>query len=109
MPANGETSYVHCKPVLPVDVSLSLLKKEVNLYDTAGAPDPKRPCRMHGVLIMKDNVNFKLVYDEFNQADRIQIGFKIFGARTSIWRVRLKPSQHQVHLQRSNTIARNHF
>lgn len=56
MPANGESAYIPCKPVVPVDVSLSLLKKEVALYDTVGAPDPKRPCRMHGVLIMKDNV-----------------------------------------------------
>lgn len=56
MPANGESAYVPCKPIVPVDVSLSLLKKEVSLYDTVGAPDPKRPCRMHGVLIMKDNV-----------------------------------------------------
>jgi len=56
MPANGEPAYIPCKPVVPVDVSLSLLKKEVALYDTAGPPDPKRPCRMHGVLIMKDGV-----------------------------------------------------
>jgi len=56
MPANGESAYIPCKPVVPVDVSLSLLKKEIALYDTTGAPDPKRPCRMHGVLIMKDSV-----------------------------------------------------
>lgn len=56
MPANGESAYIPCKPVVPVDVSLSLLKKEMALYDTVGAPDPKRPCRMHGVLVMKDNV-----------------------------------------------------
>jgi integrator complex subunit 11 len=57
MPANGESAYIPCKPVVPVDVSLSLLKKEMALYDTVGAPDPKRPCRMHGVLVMKDNVS----------------------------------------------------
>ena len=42
MPANGESAYVPCKPIVPMDVSLSLLKKEVSLYDTVGAPDPKR-------------------------------------------------------------------
>ncbi len=57
MPANGESAYIPCKPVVPVDVSLSLLKKEMALYDTVGAPDPKRPCRMHGILVMKDNVS----------------------------------------------------
>jgi len=56
MPANGESACISCKPVVPMDVSLSLLKKEVALYDTAGPPDPKSPCRMHGVLIMKDGV-----------------------------------------------------
>jgi len=56
MPANGETAYIPCKPVVPVDVSLSLLKKEVALYDAAGPPDSQRPCRLHGVLIMKDGV-----------------------------------------------------
>ena len=70
MPANGESAYIPCKPVVPVDVSLSLLKKEVALYDTVGAPDPKRPCRMHGVLIMKDNVLYQNLksYVAFDQS-----------------------------------------
>jgi len=90
MPANGESAYIPCKPVVPVDVSLSLLKKEVALYDTVGAPDPKRPCRMHGVLIMKDNVLPKNPF--YLKLHWLLIlgflGFEASGTRTSLWRVR---------------------
>jgi integrator complex subunit 11 len=89
MPANGESAYIPCKPVVPVDVSLSLLKKEMALYDTVGAPDPKRPCRMHGVLVMKDNVSVLV----FSYTFCLHFYSFFFGHRfSSLW----NPSRHSV-------------
>ncbi|KAJ8016925.1 hypothetical protein DPEC_G00012420 [Dallia pectoralis] len=61
MPANGETITVLTNPSVPVDISLSLLKREMAL----GGPltDPKKPRTMHGTLIMKDN-SLRLVSPE---------------------------------------------
>ncbi|XP_028663570.1 integrator complex subunit 11 [Erpetoichthys calabaricus] len=60
MPANGETTTITTNPNIPVDISLSLLKRE----SVPGAlPDPKKPRIMHGTLIMKDN-SLRLVSSE---------------------------------------------
>ncbi|XP_066547569.1 integrator complex subunit 11 [Amia ocellicauda] len=53
MPANGETSTMITNPNVPVDISLSLLKREAALGGPL--PDPKKPRPMHGTLIMKDS------------------------------------------------------
>ncbi|OWF52067.1 integrator complex subunit 11-like [Mizuhopecten yessoensis] len=52
MPANGETAVMETKHNIPVDISLSLLKREsakVGLLP----PDAKRPRVLHGALVMK--------------------------------------------------------
>ncbi|KAM4563203.1 integrator complex subunit 11 [Odontesthes bonariensis] len=61
MPANGETATVTTNPSVPVDMSLNLLKREMALGGPL--PDPKKPCTMHGTLIMKEN-SLKLVSSE---------------------------------------------
>uniref|UniRef100_H3BHM8 Integrator complex subunit 11 n=1 Tax=Latimeria chalumnae TaxID=7897 RepID=H3BHM8_LATCH len=60
MPANGETITEETNPNIPVDISLSLLKREAAL---GLQPDPKKPKLLHGTLIMKDN-NLRLVSPE---------------------------------------------
>ncbi|XP_041130541.1 integrator complex subunit 11 isoform X1 [Polyodon spathula] len=52
MPANGETATTVTNPSVPVDIALSLLKREAAL---GPLPDPKKPRTMHGTLIVKDN------------------------------------------------------
>ena len=54
MPANGETCVVNTSMMIPLDVSLKLLKAEAQKNNSL-PPDPKRPRVMHGVLVMKDN------------------------------------------------------
>jgi len=54
MPANGETCVVNTSMMIPLDVSLKLLKAEAHKHNLL-PPDPKRPRVMHGVLVMKDN------------------------------------------------------
>ncbi|XP_022050873.1 integrator complex subunit 11 [Acanthochromis polyacanthus] len=61
MPANGETATITTNPSVPVDISLSLLKREMALGGSL--PDPKKPRTMHGTLIMKEN-SLKLVSSE---------------------------------------------
>ncbi|TRY71333.1 hypothetical protein DNTS_016573 [Danionella cerebrum] len=61
MPANGETTTVVTNPSVPVDISLGLLKRELELGGPL--PDAKRPRTMHGTLIMKDN-SLRLVSPE---------------------------------------------
>ncbi|KAK6472444.1 integrator complex subunit 11 [Huso huso] len=60
MPANGETATTVTNPNVPVDIALSLLKREAAL---GPLPDPKKPRTMHGTLIMKDN-SLRLVAPE---------------------------------------------
>lgn len=60
MPCNGETITIDTEPNVPVDISLSLLKKESAL---SFGPDCKKPRLMHGTLIMKNN-NMQLVSPE---------------------------------------------
>ncbi|XP_078281609.1 integrator complex subunit 11 isoform X3 [Rhinoraja longicauda] len=52
MPANGETATIVTNPNIPVDISLSLLKRDSAL---GPIPDPKKQKLMHGTLIIKDN------------------------------------------------------
>ncbi|KAL4623764.1 integrator complex subunit 11 [Arapaima gigas] len=61
MPANGETATIPTNPSVPVDISLSLLKREAALGGPL--PDPKRPRTMHATLIMKDS-SLRLVCPE---------------------------------------------
>uniref|UniRef100_A0A8C5Q8V2 Integrator complex subunit 11 n=1 Tax=Leptobrachium leishanense TaxID=445787 RepID=A0A8C5Q8V2_9ANUR len=60
MPCNGETVSIPTNPNIPVDISLSLLKKE---SAQSVGPDCKKPKLLHGTLIMKDN-NMRLVSPE---------------------------------------------
>ncbi|MBN3279245.1 INT11 protein, partial [Polyodon spathula] len=60
MPANGETATTVTNPSVPVDIALSLLKREAAL---GPLPDPKKPRTMHGTLIVKDN-SLRLVAPE---------------------------------------------
>lgn len=53
MPANGETATVETNPSVPVDISLNLLKREMELGGPL--PDVKKPRTLHGTIIMKDN------------------------------------------------------
>lgn len=53
-PANGETVTIETKHNLPVDVSLSLLKREASKIGLL-PPDAKRPRVLHGALVMKGN------------------------------------------------------
>jgi len=55
MPANGETCSITTTPDIPVDIDLSLIKREEYEYDQL-PPNPKRQRLIHGVLVMKDNV-----------------------------------------------------
>ncbi|KAK6175518.1 hypothetical protein SNE40_013967 [Patella caerulea] len=56
MPANGETAEIETKHNIPVDISLNLLKRECSLTSSAlEPPDAKRPCVLHGALVMKGN------------------------------------------------------
>ncbi|XP_076365193.1 integrator complex subunit 11 isoform X2 [Tachypleus tridentatus] len=51
MPANGETVCMPARVVIPVDVSLKLLKRELS----QSGSDPKKPRILHGALMMFDN------------------------------------------------------
>ncbi|XP_065559432.1 integrator complex subunit 11-like isoform X3 [Artemia franciscana] len=55
MPANGETAVI--KTALPVHavIDQGLLMKCKQKYEM-NPPDPKRPCLVHGVLVVKDDV-----------------------------------------------------
>ncbi|GFO05810.1 integrator complex subunit 11 [Plakobranchus ocellatus] len=53
MPANGETSVIHTKHNLPIDTSLSLLKRQMVPAEDSEEPDPKRLRILHGALLMK--------------------------------------------------------
>jgi integrator complex subunit 11 len=53
MPANGETCTITANPDIPVDIQLSIVKKEQAEYDLQ-PPDPKRQRLIHGVLIMNE-------------------------------------------------------
>lgn len=64
MPANGETSKIITKPDIPVEIALPLVKKEESEYDLH-PPDPKRQRLLHGVMIMKDNVSFCFLSNDF--------------------------------------------
>lgn len=55
MPANGETVSIETTANIPIDVSLSLLKRKSDSTPES-ALDPKQPRIMHGALIMADNV-----------------------------------------------------
>ncbi|XP_060071309.1 integrator complex subunit 11-like [Ylistrum balloti] len=52
MPANGETAVMDTKHNIPVDISLSLLKRESSKVGLL-PPDAKRPRVLHGALVMK--------------------------------------------------------
>ncbi|KAK2702231.1 hypothetical protein QYM36_019158 [Artemia franciscana] len=54
MPANGETAVI--KTALPVRavIDQGLLMKSKQKYEM-NPPDPKRPCLVHGVLVVKDD------------------------------------------------------
>ncbi|XP_065583848.1 integrator complex subunit 11-like isoform X4 [Artemia franciscana] len=56
MPANGETAVI--KTALPVRavIDQGLLMKSKQKYEM-NPPDPKRPCLVHGVLVVKDDLN----------------------------------------------------
>ncbi|ESO84307.1 hypothetical protein LOTGIDRAFT_132302, partial [Lottia gigantea] len=54
MPANGETAEIETVHDIPVDISLNLLKRESSLASSK-PPDPKKPCVLHGALVMKSN------------------------------------------------------
>ncbi|KAL5013863.1 hypothetical protein ScPMuIL_008133 [Solemya velum] len=54
MPANGETVCITTSHNIPVDMSLSLLKREAALSGVF-PPDPKRPRILHGALVMRGN------------------------------------------------------
>lgn len=56
MPANGETCTIKTNPDIPVDIQLSIVKKEKTEY-CLQPPDPKRQRLIHGVLIMNEKVN----------------------------------------------------
>lgn len=60
MPANGETAVI--KTALPVHavIDQGLLMKCKQKYEM-NPPDPKRPCLVHGVLVVKDDVSGPLV------------------------------------------------
>lgn len=60
MPANGETVTLIANPNIPVDISLSLLKREASV---GPLPDPKKPKIMHGTLIIKEG-SLRLVSPE---------------------------------------------
>ncbi|RUS69585.1 hypothetical protein EGW08_022655 [Elysia chlorotica] len=53
MPANGETSFIKTKHNLPIDTSLSLLKRQLMPAEESDEPDPKRLRVLHGALLMK--------------------------------------------------------
>ncbi|GFR86819.1 integrator complex subunit 11-like [Elysia marginata] len=53
MPANGETSLIKTKHNLPIDTSLSLLKRQMVPAEESDEPDPKRLRVLHGALLMK--------------------------------------------------------
>ncbi|EEC05985.1 integrator complex subunit 11 [Ixodes scapularis] len=51
MPANGETVQIDTPDIIPIDVSLPLLKRALS----QGGSDSKKPKLIHGALIMQDN------------------------------------------------------
>ncbi|XP_064611089.1 integrator complex subunit 11-like isoform X1 [Liolophura sinensis] len=53
-PANGETVSIATQHNIPVDISLSLLKREAAAAALV-PPDPKKPRILHGALLMKGN------------------------------------------------------
>lgn len=53
-PANGETVTIETQHNIPVDISLSLLKREAS-FAGLEAPDPKKQRVLHGCLVMKGN------------------------------------------------------
>lgn len=60
MPANGETAVI--KTALPVRavIDQGILMQSKQKYEM-NPPDPKRPCLVHGVLVVKDDVSGPLV------------------------------------------------
>ncbi|KAG1651815.1 Integrator complex subunit 11 [Nymphon striatum] len=52
-PANGETVTIETSSIIPVDVSMKLVKKE--LLSSGAHPNPKRIRYMHGALMLKEN------------------------------------------------------
>lgn len=66
MPANGELVTISTVPTVPVDVSLSLLKRTMSATgEPTGLPQPKKSRIMRGTLIVKDG---KLQILETNKA-----------------------------------------
>jgi integrator complex subunit 11 len=52
-PANGETVSIPSSVSIPIDMSLSLLKRDATKAEL-GVPEPKQSRIMHGTLVMKD-------------------------------------------------------
>lgn len=53
-PANGETAIIRTIHNVPLDVSVTLLKREASLSGLS-IPDPKRPRILNGALVIKSN------------------------------------------------------
>lgn len=53
-PANGETVTIETQHNIPVDISLSLLKREAS-FAGLKTPDPKKQRVLHGALVMRGN------------------------------------------------------
>jgi len=65
MPANGETAVI--KTALPVRavIDQGILMQSKQKYEM-NPPDPKRPCLVHGVLVVKDDLSGPLIIFFFN-------------------------------------------
>lgn len=62
-PANGETCLISTPVKIPIDVTLGLLKQEMQRHYSAlmPLPDPKRRRLLHGVLVARENGNVCLM------------------------------------------------
>jgi len=62
MPANGETCTITTDPDIPVDVQVSIMKKEEAEYDSRPpVKAQKRQRLIHGILIVKEDVRVGLL------------------------------------------------